>query len=975
MKTIVNKLRYTLLLGFLALAALGNSLNAETLEICNGSVTNSQVPLYGTYFDDNYQLSQMIYPETLLTEMIGGRITSLTFYSNNAANLSALTGGSFNIRVGMTSISTFNATPSRITSGMELVASNKVVSNCVSGATLVINFDSDFTYTGGNLVIEYNSTQFGSAWKSLSFYGQQYTSASYAARSSSTSSPTGGSTQNFLPHVTFGYEPASSDPTISANPLTVDFEAIPGGSNSKTVTVRGRNLTGDINVSGPSGGIFSVSPSSFTPSDGIVDNETLTITYTPSEVGTHNAIVTLSSAGADPVTITLNGSCDLKATICDGTDTNGNLPIYGYYIDNYQINQMIYPESLLGDLIGKDLTSMTFYTDGNIHEDLETSTWTVKLGITDETVFANTLANSTRLEPDIITTVASGYVVTSGINTMTIVFNSPFSYYGGNLLVDFESTAHTSDYESTSFYGVTQATGHNTGFHSYGSSNTPGANGHYSGGNVDAFLPKVTFTYEETAPITDGTVTPNAVDFGNVVVGEAPTQTVTIKNTGNQPFTPVIDVTGLPEGITVSPTTSGELAGHRTLNLTVTFTPTADGEYSGSFTVTIPIPDGEDLEFTVNVTGSAYVVSSTLTSNMVEIPVYKSDVNPNGSNGYPYIFSQNDVENDIDMGLSYDDVSDGVSILVKSDEQITGYDLKHKPANGNTWSSVGTATHQGNSYVAGETTMSFGQDETEMWFPMDDQQEETYDYVPVTVANSIVAGGTQGNTYGAPIRTKNVDNITLEVIVGGSKSDQRPYGSWVNEDGVDYCVYTPVIMISSEDLNGETHIPYMFRAWLLSDDDIYDFERNTTNGHIVGTDKIDLPHCLGTLVVDQTAIGQTTFTIGRDWVEPEGDNDNDWNTKLENAFGAPSEDADITIIVRAYYTRATRDGDGYAFSEGEGDGDGISTWVMELNSDRQVVGVTYVNPMGMTSDRPFEGVNIIVTRYSDGSCRTSKVLF
>ena len=105
------------------------------------------------------------------------------------------------------------------------------------------------------------------------------------------------------------------------------------------------------------------------------------------------------------------------------------------------------------------------------------------------------------------------------------------------------------------------------------------------------------------------------------------------------------------------------------------------------------------------------------------------------------------------------------------------------------------------------------------------------------------------------------------------------------------------------------------------------------------------------------------------------DNPNDWNTKLENAFGAPSENADIRIVVRAYYTRATRDGNGYAFSEGEGDGDGISTWVMELNSDRQVVGVTYVNPMGMTSDRPFEGMNIIVTRYSDGSCRTSKVLF
>ena len=989
MKTIINKLRYTLLLGFLALAALGNSLHAETLEICNGSVTNGQVPLYGTYFDDNYQLSQMIYPESLLTEMIGGRITSLTFYSNNADNLSALTGGSFNIRVGMTSISTFNATPSRITSGMELVASNKVVSNCVSGATLVINFDSDFTYTGGNLVIEYNSTQFGSAWKSLSFYGQQYTSASYAAKSNYTSSPTGGTTQNFLPHVTFGYEPSSSDPTISANPLTVDFEARPGGSDSKTVTVRGRNLTGDINVSGPSGGIFSVSPSSFTPTDGIVDNETLTITYTPSEVGTHNAIVTLSSAGADPVYIELNGTCEKAVTVCDGTNTNGNLPIYGYYIDNYQINQMIYPADELANLVGTDLTSMTFYTDGNIHEDLETSTWTVKLGITDETVFANTLANSTRLEPDIITTVASGYVVTSGINTMTIVFNTPFSYYGGNLLVDFESTAHTSDYEATNFYGVTQATGHNTGFHSYGSSNTPGANGHYSGGNIDAFLPKVKFTYVESEPVTNGTVTPNSVAL-SAAVGNTATQTVTLRNTGNQPFTPTIDVTDLPEGITVgyTPNPIGEMSPGSTVPLTVTFAPTEECEVSGTFTVTIPVPDDDPIVLTVTVTGSGYVISSTLTSNTVEIPVYKSGVKADGT----YIFSQEDVENDIDMSLSYEDAGFDLQVLVKSDEPIVRYDLHHKVGDGN-WTypdgtAVATATHSGNTYVVDEETFTIPQDATELWIPMTDEgvdATEEISYVPVTVANSIVAGGTQGNTYGAPISTLETDEISLEVQVGGSKSDQRPGGHWTqtlpNGDEVEYCVYTPVITINSEDLSGQVHVPYMFRAWLIGNDDVtyYDFDRNSTTGYLYGTQPLDMPKPLGELVMETTAIGSTTFTIGRDWIAPEGNNPNDWDTQLENAFAAPCEGANVYVVVRAYYqkaaTRGNRDGGGYGFGQGGGDGEGIATWVMELNSDRQVVGVTYVNPMGMTSDRPFEGVNIIITRYSDGSCRTSKVLF
>ena len=50
------------------------------------------------------------------------------------------------------------------------------------------------------------------------------------------------------------------------------------------------------------------------------------------------------------------------------------------------------------------------------------------------------------------------------------------------------------------------------------------------------------------------------------------------------------------------------------------------------------------------------------------------------------------------------------------------------------------------------------------------------------------------------------------------------------------------------------------------------------------------------------------------------------------------------------------------------------TGVAEFNVDKDVVSVTYVNTLGMTSSTPFNGVNIIVTRYSDGSVSTTKVL-
>ena len=51
-----------------------------------------------------------------------------------------------------------------------------------------------------------------------------------------------------------------------------------------------------------------------------------------------------------------------------------------------------------------------------------------------------------------------------------------------------------------------------------------------------------------------------------------------------------------------------------------------------------------------------------------------------------------------------------------------------------------------------------------------------------------------------------------------------------------------------------------------------------------------------------------------------------------------------------------------------------SVGVNEILYNGQIVDVTYVNPQGMQSNRPFDGVNIVVTRYSDGSTRTTKII-
>lgn len=55
-----------------------------------------------------------------------------------------------------------------------------------------------------------------------------------------------------------------------------------------------------------------------------------------------------------------------------------------------------------------------------------------------------------------------------------------------------------------------------------------------------------------------------------------------------------------------------------------------------------------------------------------------------------------------------------------------------------------------------------------------------------------------------------------------------------------------------------------------------------------------------------------------------------------------------------------------------GDDEHVVTAVNRLVADRQVVSVTYCDVAGRMSTKPFKGVNIVVTRYSDGTQQTTK---
>ena len=51
-----------------------------------------------------------------------------------------------------------------------------------------------------------------------------------------------------------------------------------------------------------------------------------------------------------------------------------------------------------------------------------------------------------------------------------------------------------------------------------------------------------------------------------------------------------------------------------------------------------------------------------------------------------------------------------------------------------------------------------------------------------------------------------------------------------------------------------------------------------------------------------------------------------------------------------------------------------TTGLTDVQADKTVAAVQYVNLAGMTSDKPFDGVNVVVTTFADGSVTTAKVI-
>ncbi|MBO7052785.1 MAG: fibronectin type III domain-containing protein, partial [Prevotella sp.] len=159
-------------------------------------------------------------------------------------------------------------------------------------------------------------------------------------------------------------------------------------------------------------------------------------------------------------------------TVADGTETNSYIPIYGLWADADQHNQIVYPATMLNDLGGGMITGMTFYMSSPA-----SSAWGGSVTVSITEVSGTTVTS-------ILPTTGATEVWTGTVNgntsTWAITFTTPYTYGGGNLLIDIDYVT-ADDYSSCSWTGISQT---NASYCTY-NGNTYAQN----------FLPKVTFEY------------------------------------------------------------------------------------------------------------------------------------------------------------------------------------------------------------------------------------------------------------------------------------------------------------------------------------------------------------------------------------------------------------------------------------------------------------------------------------------------
>ena len=206
----------TVMLGFSCL-----SLSAQSVTVGNGTATDSYIPFYGTWMDES-QHNQVIYPESMLTNLVGESINSIMFFLNSEP--STYWTSTVTLSLGTTMSSSFTSTT------IDQSPVSQVYSGNINIADGKISFvlDSAFTYTGGNLLLDVVTV--GGNWSAATFDGASQAGASMYSYSSTSG------IENFIPKTMFIYGNCPPPTNLAVDSITQTSASVtwqPGAQGSE----------------------------------------------------------------------------------------------------------------------------------------------------------------------------------------------------------------------------------------------------------------------------------------------------------------------------------------------------------------------------------------------------------------------------------------------------------------------------------------------------------------------------------------------------------------------------------------------------------------------------------------------------------------------------------------------------------------------------------------------------------------------
>lgn len=396
--------------------------------------------------------------------------------------------------------------------------------------------------------------------------------------------------------------------------------------------------------------------------------------------------------------------------------------------------------------------------------------------------------------------------------------------------------------------------------------------------------------------------------------------------------------------------------------------------------------------------GATDEAAKAKTSSHVEVPVQKTGSAVNGFYTEAQVEQDKDrntivVDNisaDMQMTLSstnsaafYYTILNKKADLPKIDAAQTDYVSNLQNDNFTYQEMLETSPHVGDRYEAGEHHYFDGTPTTGKYGEMG------MTYVPFITSRAIERFyfnyDYKHNTYGSPIWATSVGNVALE----GTQVERSTEGKgtkWSYTDGdntVDCSIHRVAVdakcYLPSNTVSNVEYEPYMCRIWVKYDN-LRKYEKDPATGLMKDMGKYE-----GDLMwladVDMTDIplkdGYYHVQCGSI-----GEQDSYANDLI---FGADNN-SKPEIIVRFYYRakgissaemtlRAANNADAKMYNASEETiTPNPTTAVSELVAKGDVVSKTYINTLGQQSDKPFEGVNIVITRYSDGTVTTTKVV-